>query len=378
MSTVDQAFDSALASLRQRYISGLGAAVAELRKFAVLCEFQETNAEVTASIGRLAHRLSGNGETLGYPEISSAAAELERVLQSGGSPGSVAASQARVLARACEAATGISHVTGVSKTPNLPEDGAPADDLTTLPHFVAIHNDPSITRLLEDVCASRAEVMHLATCAEATDFLNDGRAELLFLDLDNPGCQPDGVAALHREARALRIPVAAMASHRRSAAILHALSDGEIECLLKPVDAAMLHRKLFEILERQRLIAIICDDDPVAREFLKPRFEARGFQVVLAKDGDELLALAEQVRPSIIVLDRVMPGMDGLDILRVLKTKPATHKIPVIILTSRNQPSDMAEGLRNGAAAYLVKPFAPDQVLGKCLEILGLAKPQRM
>lgn len=379
MSTVDQAFDSAFALLRQRYLSGLGAAVAELKKFAVLCEFDETSTQVTDSIGRLAHRLSGSGETLGYPEISSAAAELERILESGEFSGSAMASRARILARTCEAAMGISHGADAPKTTDREKDPAPppADDPPTLPHFVVIHNDPAIARLLDDVCAGRASVTQFMTCAEAMDFLKVGRAELFFLDLDNPGCPPDGVAALHGQARASRIPIVATVSHRRSAAILHALSDGEIECVLKPADAALLHRKLFEILERQRLTAVICDDDPVAREFLKPRFEARGFQVVLAKDGEELLALAEQVRPSIIVLDRVMPGMDGLDTLRMLKAKPVTHKIPVIILTSRNQPGDMADGLRSGASAYLAKPFAPEQVLGKCLEILGLTKPQR-
>jgi DNA-binding response OmpR family regulator len=144
------------------------------------------------------------------------------------------------------------------------------------------------------------------------------------------------------------------------------------------MEAAFLHKKLFETLERQRLVAILCDDDPLIREFLKPRFEARGFEVVLAKDGDELLQLAGQVHPSIIVLDRVMPGLDGLDVLRLLKSKSATHNVPVVMLTSKNQPNEVADGMRSGAAAYLFKPFSPDQVLAKCLDILGLKRSQRV
>jgi DNA-binding response OmpR family regulator len=218
---------------------------------------------------------------------------------------------------------------------------------------------------------------NLSACADAIALLDDARVDLLILDLDNPGCAPDSVAALHRRAHASNIPIVAIASHRRSATILHALSDGEIECLLKPVDAAALYKKVFEILERQRRLALLCDDDPVIREVLKPRFEARGFQVQLAKDGDELLALAGRIRPSIIVLDRTMPGLDGLDVLKTLKARSETHRIPVIMLTSKFQPQDITEGLRSGASAYLAKPFSPDQVLAKCLEVLGLIRPQR-
>jgi len=378
MSAVDEAFDSALASLRERYISAMGGPVVELKKFAVLCEFDEPGAEVTAAIGQLAHRLGGTGETLGFPEISSTAAALERILELGRQSGDAAAA-ARALARACEAASGSGQdVKTVADSDLPPKIDEIAEDLPPiLPNFVAIQADAALTKLLADVCAHRANVTSLAACADAMEFLDHNPADLLLLDLDCPGCAPEGVAALHRKARASDIPIVATASHRRSAAILHALSEGEIECLLKPVEAALLHRKLFETLERRRLTAIVCDDDPLIREFLKPRFEARGFRVVLAKDGDELLELAGQVRPSIIVLDRVMPGMDGLDVLRQLKSKSATHGVPVVLLTSRNQPQEVADGLRSGAAAYLSKPFSPDQVLTKCLEILGLAKTQR-
>jgi DNA-binding response OmpR family regulator len=379
MSTVDKAFDSALASLRERYLSGLSNQIAELRKFAVLCEFGEANSDVRAAIGQLAHRLGGTGETLGFPEISTAAASLAQTLECDALAAGTATA-ARTLARACEAATGLPLDAKGATEPGPPPIFAEAAEALPpiLPHFVAIFADPTLAGLLGDVCANRAHVTSLTACTEGIAFLNNNRADLVILDLDCPGCPTEDVAALHRKARALNIPVVATASQRRSATILHALSEGGIECLLKPIEAALLHKKLFETLERQRLIAIVCDDDPVIREFLKPRFEARGFQVILTKDGEELLDLAIRVRPSIIVLDRIMPGMDGLDVLRSLKSKSETHAIPVIVLTSKTQQQYIAEGMRSGAAAYLAKPFSPDQVVGKCVEVLGLAKPQRL
>ena len=115
----------------------------------------------------------------------------------------------------------------------------------------------------------------------------------------------------------------------------------------------------------------------VIREVLKPRFEARGFQVQLAKDGDELLALAGHIRPSIIVLDRTMPGRCIDPTSRRCSRLWIQRTEREGILTSRCQPQEIADGLRSGAAAYLAKPFSPDQVLAKSLEILGLTKPQR-
>ena len=76
MSVVGQAFDSALSSLKERYVSNLGDQIGELKKFAVLCDFGEVNTEILAAILQLAHKMSGTGETLGFPDISSAALSL--------------------------------------------------------------------------------------------------------------------------------------------------------------------------------------------------------------------------------------------------------------------------------------------------------------
>lgn len=378
MTTVDQAFDTALASLRDRYVSGLAGTISELKKFAVLCEFEETSADMASAIGQMAHRLSGTGKTLGFEGISAAAGNLELVLQSNACSADASAA-ARALARACEAARDLPGDTADIEYAAASTESAhaSAELPPQLPHFLAVHKDPSLAKLLADVCDNRASLSDFSACTDATKFLGDHHADLVLLDLDCPGCSPEGIAALHAKTRAMNIPVLAVAAHRRAAAVLHALSDGQITCFLKPVEAAMLHEKLFETLGRQRLVAIVCDDDPVTREFLKPRFEARGFEVVLAKDGEELLELAARVRPSIILLDRVMPGMDGLDVLRTLKSQSATHNIPVIVLTAKRQPQDVSLGLRSGAAAYMAKPFSPDQVLSKSLEILNAPKARR-
>ena len=201
-----------------------------------------------SAIGQLAHRLGGTGETLGFPNVSSAAAALERVLAF--APRSIeAGAAARALAQACEAASGSPHETQIVTEAGPPPkiEGISEELPPILPKFVAIHSDGLLATLLGDVCAGRANMSDLASCADAIEFWNYAQTDLLVLDLYCPGCSQEGVTALYRKARMLKIPIVATTSNRRSAAILHALSDGEVECLFKPIEAAVLHKKLFEL-----------------------------------------------------------------------------------------------------------------------------------
>jgi DNA-binding response OmpR family regulator/HPt (histidine-containing phosphotransfer) domain-containing protein len=372
MTQVDKAFDEAFQAIRERYITRLAEAVADLRKFAVLCEFGEASIETGAAISRIAHKLAGSGTTLGFPDISAAAASLEQLMETEGAPGEAAAKIARALVRACEAAIGrdAAPSPGAPDLPPIieewPEQSKPENH-----RFITLLGDPALDRLFADVFAKRATVASCRTRGELLDALGAGPADLLFVDLDCSECPPDALVAIHDDAHASKVPVLALASQRRSAAVMHAVSGGRIECLLKPVEPAVLYEKAFRLLEGHRLIVVLCDDDRIVGEFLKPRFEASGFEVHLAKDGEEMIELARRLRPSIIVLDRSMPRLEGLVVLRMLKAEAATHDIPVLMLTSRAQPHEITECLKSGATAYMPKPFAPKAVVAKCLEILG-------
>jgi CheY-like chemotaxis protein len=84
-----------------------------------------------------------------------------------------------------------------------------------------------------------------------------------------------------------------------------------------------------------------------------------GDQVVMASDGPTGLRMAAQERPDVILLDAMMPGMDGFEVCKRLKENPDTAVIPVIFLTAKAQASEIEEGLRLGAVGYLTKPFDP-------------------
>ncbi|RFM23927.1 MAG: response regulator [Candidatus Thermochlorobacter aerophilum] len=109
--------------------------------------------------------------------------------------------------------------------------------------------------------------------------------------------------------------------------------------------------------------ALIVDDSAVERTIIAKVMTALGYTIVEANDGEEGEAKAIALKPDIIVLDVVMPKKDGFQVCRNLKKMPETAKIPVIMITSKNQDSDKFWGMKQGAIAYLVKPFNEEDLV---------------
>jgi DNA-binding response OmpR family regulator len=102
---------------------------------------------------------------------------------------------------------------------------------------------------------------------------------------------------------------------------------------------------------------LVVDDDPNALDIVRTFLESKGYSVATAKDGSEALAQLEQVQPAIVLLDVMMPGMDGWEVARVIKNHPNFGRTRVVMLTARSDFADKHEGLRAGADDYLVKPI---------------------
>ncbi len=108
---------------------------------------------------------------------------------------------------------------------------------------------------------------------------------------------------------------------------------------------------------------LIADDDPLLVQLLEYKLSNRGFRAISVGDGDAALAMAQKERPDLIVLDGMMPGLDGFEVLRRLKESPETEGIPVVMLTGRKQEKDVVNGLSLGAEDYLIKPFSPEELI---------------
>ena len=120
---------------------------------------------------------------------------------------------------------------------------------------------------------------------------------------------------------------------------------------------------------------LIADDDDDILEAIKVNLELEGYEVFLARDGDQALEQARRVRPHLILLDVVMPGPDGFDVCRGLKADARTSDCPVIFLTAKGATRDEAVGLIAGADDYVVKPFDPADLLTRVRRVLDAPAP---
>jgi CheY-like chemotaxis protein len=108
---------------------------------------------------------------------------------------------------------------------------------------------------------------------------------------------------------------------------------------------------------------LICDDDPVILRLLQVNLELEGFEVLLGHNGEEAVEIAQSEHPDLIILDIMMPRMDGYQACEKLKSLDATKDIPVVFLSAKAQQSDIERGKSFGVADYLTKPFDPNDLI---------------
>jgi len=116
----------------------------------------------------------------------------------------------------------------------------------------------------------------------------------------------------------------------------------------------------------QQTILVVDDEEAIA-EAVRARLQSEGFQVAVAGDGPEAIALCEQIRPDLVVLDLMLPGMDGLEVCRQIQRD---RWVPVLMLTARTEEADKVAGFAVGADDYLTKPFSLRELVVRVRAIL--------
>ena len=120
-------------------------------------------------------------------------------------------------------------------------------------------------------------------------------------------------------------------------------------------------------------IVLVADDDDDILMLVTTRLKRDGYEVVAAHNGIEALALAEQHRPAVCVLDVGMPGLDGLEVLTAIRGVDGLEHTKVLLLTAKAQESDVRRGYDSGADAYVKKPFSPAELAGRVRELYDAA-----
>lgn len=115
---------------------------------------------------------------------------------------------------------------------------------------------------------------------------------------------------------------------------------------------------------------LIVDDEPDLLELVRYNLVKAGYGVVMAKSGEEALARLSTEHPDLVVLDLLLPGVDGLEVCRTLKRNPQTAAVPVLMLTAKSEEADIVTGFELGADDYLTKPFSPRVLLARVKALL--------
>jgi len=120
---------------------------------------------------------------------------------------------------------------------------------------------------------------------------------------------------------------------------------------------------------------LIVDDEPDALELIQYNLKAAGYDVVTAADGEEALKKARVAQPALVILDVMLPEVDGLEVCKTLRREPATATVPIIMLTAKAAEIDRVLGLELGADDYVTKPFSPRELVLRVKALLRRRSP---
>ena len=121
-------------------------------------------------------------------------------------------------------------------------------------------------------------------------------------------------------------------------------------------------------------ILVVEDEEPI-QILLSYNLESEGYRVRHTADGEDVMQLVTDERPDLIVLDWMLPGISGIEVCRLLRAKPETRDIPIIMLTARSEEAERVRGLATGADDYMVKPFSVPELLARIRTILRRVNP---
>jgi two-component system phosphate regulon response regulator PhoB len=123
---------------------------------------------------------------------------------------------------------------------------------------------------------------------------------------------------------------------------------------------------------------LIVEDEPAIYELLAYNLEAEGFRTRVVESGDDVHhAIADEL-PDLVLLDWMLPGLSGIDVCRLIRARPETQKLPIIMLTARGEEAERVRGLATGADDYIVKPFSVPEVLARIRALLRRMRPETM
>jgi CheY-like chemotaxis protein len=238
---------------------------------------------------------------------------------------------------------------------------APAEPKPPQPkQILVVEDDHDVAQLIESHLAQAGYAVQVVHSAEAAlTAIQTHRPDLVTLDIGLPGM--DGFALAEQLAmndETTDLPILVISVYNDDPR----LKQFGVKTVPKPLNREQLLGTVAELLGAERRQVLVVDDDPSVGELLRASLGKDGFDVLVARDGPTAVQLAQQQRPGLILLDLLMPGMDGFAVLQALKQNPETATIPVVAMTGNEdyKLGARARLLALGAADLVAKPFDLD------------------
>lgn len=357
-----------LKPLRGMYLAQLRERTESLSAFLLQCREGTPHEGDLQVVKSLAHKLAGSGTTYGFPLITQTARALEEGLSAGNLEAGALASLTESLFNVCEQV-----LLSVERGAEGSLSGIRPAEEDARPVLLSVDDDPVVRDTIAAVFQRDFNVVSAHEGAGALELARKHKPQLVLLDENMPGLSGTEVLQALRADEDLRgIPVIMLTAQSHARDVARAVAAGAVDYLVKPFDPGQLADKVRELMHRSGKSVLIADDDAAIRDLLAYKFRLAGLRVLTAADGEEALRQARLHRPDLAILDRMMPGLDGVTVLQQLRVSADTRNIPIIFLTAMRQERDILEGFRLGVADYVIKPFLPEEVLARGMRLLGL------
>ena len=354
-----------------RYLERLKERKDALKKLLALCEKNAFRPEYRAELISHAHQLAGSGATFGFHDLSKLGRSLEDdLVEHPDADVRKLITNAHALIDACTAA--FAAVPGAARPSKSSKPSSREARSHALPQLLVVDDDANIRDLMCELFQQEAHVRTAENAGEALALMKKHKPDLVLLDDVLPG-SISGLRLLE-DIQSIpeikNIPVVMITASRKPEEVMRGLMAGAADYIIKPFDREKLVTLVQGRIRRQHSAILVADDDEAVRELLEHKFRAAGCRVASAADGAEAWKMLQDQEFALVILDRMMPGHDGMTLLLMMRKTEKLASTPVVFLTARHYGADVLDGLNTGAADYIVKPFDPDEVVARCVRLL--------
>ena len=345
----------------------------------------------TSDAARIAaHKIAGNAQMYGHERLGTLAKEAENFLKSVTIDNLDDGKNALL-----NLFNHIDDLRSQAKTPDEPEFESPSfyqdpthgrwnDDSTKAegygltnhkPSVLLVHGDSWIRDMMTNLLEPEVQVHSFLFAHEAMSFAVNNTPDLILVHQILPDMSGADVTRFIRNVEKLTdTPIVMIMNSDDPEDIVSAVQAGVTDCFDNAIQIPTIIQHIKELLKKSQFQIFIVDDDAAVRDLLKQRFENYGLRVATANDGIEALEYLRTNRPDLIILDRMMPRLEGGAVLYQIQQEVNLKSIPVMLVTAMTNREDVITWLKRGAIDYITKPFNPDEVVLRALRHLRIEK----